>query len=289
MDDLPPAPAPTRSPPNRTLLIGGGAFVGGILLTAGAFQLSHRFLTDPAPVPVPAAHAPRTEPSTAPSLPAGTDIATLNARESELAGRLDQLQLRLHDIEGSARSASLYAGRAERLMVAAGVRRSLERGQPLGPLDRQLHQRFGEDHVEAVAAIARAAADPVTLGDLRLALDTIAPRLTAGMGDTLWMRIRRLLSDLVVVRQADSPSPRTSERLRRARWALDRGDVEASLAEVVHLPGAASAESWVSAAKRYVAARQGLSEIEKAALETPPATVPVAAPLAPAPEPVVEG
>lgn len=273
MDDVPLAPEPARSQPNRTLLIGGGAFVGGILLTAGAFQLSNHFRAEPTEVAAPATHAPRNAPAATPALPPGTDIATLNAREAELAGRLDQLQLRLRDIEGSARASSLYASRAERLMVAAGVRRAVERGQPLGALDPQLHQRFGETHVEAVAAIARAATDPVTLSDLRLALDTIAPRLTANAGDSLWMRVRRLVSDLVVVRQAGSPSPRGADRLRRARLALDRGDVETALAEVIHMPGAASAESWVSAASRYIAARQGLAEIEKAALEAP-ATAP---------------
>ena len=118
----------------------------------------------------------------------------------------------------------------------------------------------------------------MTLGDLRLALETIAPRLASGADDSMWMRVRRLLSDLVVLREADSPSPRTSDRMRRARLALDHGDVETALAEVVHMPGIASAESWVAAARRYIAARQGLLEIERAALEAPPATPPAAAP-----------
>ena len=80
-----------------------------------------------------------------------------------------------------------------------------------------------------------------------------------------------MLGDLVVLRSVDSPSPRPSDRLNRARRALDAGDAEAALAEVAHMPGAANAESWTSAAKRYVAARHALTEIERAAMETPPA------------------
>lgn len=283
MSDEPLALEPPRGPETRThYLIGGLAFVGGIAVTAAAFQLAGGIgapRTSPTPAPI---EAPQPEANPVPPLPAGTDLATLNAREQELAGRLDQLSLRLRDIDGSARNASNHASRAEQLMIAAGVRRALDRGQPLGPLDAQLRQRFAEAHGESVAMILRASAEPVTLGDLRLALETIAPRLASGADDSMWMGVRRLLGDLVVVRQAESPSPRTSDRLRRARLALESGDVEAALAEVVHMPGVASAESWIAAARRYIAARQGLSEIERAALAAPSATPPAAAPARPA-------
>jgi len=273
MSDETLAPEPARGPETRTpYLIGGLAFVGGIAVTAAAFQLGGGGGA-PRPMPAPPPiEAPQTQPNPAAALPAGTDVSTLNAREQELAGRLDQLELRLRDIDGSARNASSYASRAEKLLIAAGVRRALERGQPLGPLEGQLRQRFGESHGEAVSMILRASAEPVTLGDLRLALETIGPRLASGTDDSMWMSVRRLLSDLVVLREADSPSPRTSDRMRRARLALDKGDVETALAEVVHMPGVASAESWVAAAKRYIEARQGLLEIERAALEAPSAT-----------------
>ena len=80
-----------------------------------------------------------------------------------------------------------------------------------------------------------------------------------------------MIGDLVVLRQADAPSPRPADRLKRARRALDEGNVEAALAEVARLPGAADAQSWTSAAKRYIAARNALREIELAAMQTAPA------------------
>lgn len=261
---------PPRAPWWRSAsLIGTIAFVAGIGATIGAVGLAGGLsprVEPPAPLPAAVTSQPA-----APQLPPGTDLATLGARETMLAGKLDQLELRLRDSDASARNAALYATRAERMMVVFATRRAIERGQPLGPLENQLRQRFGERNGDAVAAILRAAAQPATLEDLRLALDTLAPRLANDPHDGLWDRVRRMLGNLVVLRQADTPSPLPAERLRRARRALDRGDVEAALAEVAHLPGVSLAENWTGTARRYIAARNALAEIERAAMEVPSA------------------
>jgi hypothetical protein len=270
MSDEPPRTPLFRNPS----LIGGLAFLGGLAVALGAVQLGggfNRAAVAPAPAPSPTVQQQQQPQPSLPSLPPGTDVATLNAREAMLAGKLDMLELRIRDVDGSARAASTYATQAERLMIAFAVRRAVERGQPLGALENQLRARFGEGQGDSVAAIVQVAAQPVTLEDLRLALETIAPRLSAGPDDSLWASARRMLGDMIVVRSADSPSPRPSDRLRRARRALDAGDVEAALAEIAHMPGAANAESWTSAARRYVAARRALTEIERAAVETPAA------------------
>ncbi|MDH4742471.1 hypothetical protein OMP43_00410 [Sphingomonas sp. CBMAI 2297] len=269
MSDETFAPAAPRVPWWRSAsLIGTIAFAGGIGVTIAAVGLAGGLSPrPPAPAPLPSPNA--SAQPVVPALPPGTDLATLSARETLLAGKLDQIELRLRDADGSARNAASYATRAERMLIVLATRRALERGQPLGPLEGQLKQRFGEHDGDAVAAILRAAAQPVTLEDLRLALDTLGPRLANDPGDSLWNRVRRMLGDLVVLRQADTPSPLPAERLRRARRALDRGDVEAALAEVAHMPGVAVAESWTGAARRYVAARAGLAEIERAAMDVP--------------------
>lgn len=282
MNDEPLAPETARTVSGRrnTLLIGGVAFLGGIAATAGLLQFTGWDAgADPQPVPTVAVPV-QPVPVKVPALPPGTDLATLNAREQELAGRLNQLEDRLNEAGASARTASTYASQAERLMIAFSVRRAIERGTPLGALDVQLRRRFGDEHGNAVAAITRAAAQPVTIEDLRLALDTIAPKLLTGPDDSLWMRARRVLGDLVVLREVGSPSPRAPERLRRAKRDLNAGKVEAALAEVAHMPGVSSAESWVSAARRYVEARRGLDEIERATVQLPVVPPP---PLAPAP------
>jgi hypothetical protein len=268
--DEPLAPAPARrvSLAGSNVLVGVLAFLGGVAATAGVAQFAGGGFW---PHPAPRVEAlPQPQPSPV-ALPPGTDLATLAAREQAMAGRLDQLEVRLRDIDGSARTASAYATQAERLMIAFAVRRAIERGMPLGPLEAQLRRRFAEDHGDAVATIVQAAGQPVTLEDLRLALDTIAPRLVAPSGQSWWGGMRGTIGDLVVLRQADSPSPRPADRLKRAQRMLNEGQVEAALAEVAHMPGAGNAQSWVLAARRYIAARTAIREVEVAAMTTPPA------------------
>lgn len=291
MSDEPLAPEPVRTlGPRRPRMIPAGlGFLAGVALTAGAIQLAGQHLgttpagtTAPTAAPSPAAQPLKVPP---PVLAPATDVATLDARESTLAARLDALELQLRQADESARNAAQYSTQAERLMVAAAVRRAIERGQPLGSLEQQLRARFGERHPAAVAAIVAAAADPLTLEDLRIALDTIAPRLGTGPDDSIWVRFRSFVGDLFVLHQAGMPSPRPAERLRRARSALAAGNVETAIAEVAHMPGASVAEGWTSAASRYVNARKALDEIEKAAAATPPKPPVVAQAAAPAPAP----
>lgn len=273
----PASPGPWRSGP---ALIGGAAFIGGVALTIGALALFNGLA--PQPVAAPVAAQTAAAPAAPAALPPGTDLVTLAAREQALAGKLDQIELRIRDSDGSARNASLYATRAERMMIAAAARRALDRRESLGAIEGQLRGRFGESNPEAVAAIVNAAREPVTLEDLRLALDTVAPRLVGG-GGGIWSGAQRLLGDLIVLRRADEPSTRAVDRLRRARHLLERGDVERALGEVAYMPGVGEAEQWVVAARRYVAGRRGLSAIEAASLQVPAAAPPVVpAPPAPA-------
>nr|WP_315379396.1 hypothetical protein [uncultured Sphingomonas sp.] len=290
MSDEPLAPEPVRtlSPRRNRMIPVGLGFLAGVALTAGAIELAGPHLKTTTDTTKPAASAsPAVEPLKVPPpvLAPATDVATLDARESQLAARLDALELELRQADESARNAAQYSTQAERLMVAAAVRRAIERGQPLGSLEQQLRARFGERHPQAVAAIATAAGDPLTIEDLRIALDTIAPRLGAGPDDSLWTRFRSFVGDLFVLHQAGMPSPRPAERLRRARSALVAGNVETAIAEVAHMPGASVAEGWTSAASRYVNARKALDEIEKAAAATPPKPPVVAQAAAPAPAP----
>ncbi|MHA6718564.1 hypothetical protein ACX40Y_03835 [Sphingomonas sp. RS6] len=293
MSDEPLAPEPVRdsSPLRSRKMASGIGFLAGVVLTAGAIELAGphlRSAPDAAPAAVGSVAPAASPPDSAapgqgsaparPSLPPATDIATLDAREAALAARLDALELQLQAAGESARNASSYATQAERLLIAAAVRRAIERGQPLGGLERPLRARFGTRHPEAVAAIVAAAAEPVTLEDLRVALEGIAPKLSAAPDAGWWTQFRSYLGDLVVVRPADAPSPRAADRLRRARAALAKNNVEAAIAEIVHLPGASYAEGWTSAASRYVKARSALDEIERAAATAPPAPPPRAAP-----------
>ncbi|WP_448501988.1 hypothetical protein [Sphingomonas sp.] len=208
------------------------------------------------------------QPVAVPTFPAGTDLASLYAREMELAARIQGLEARLSNIDSDSRVASTFAARAEGLLVAFAARRALDRGLPLGYLEGQLRDRFGPAQPRAVSVVAQAAGQPVTLEDLRLALDTLAPRLQSGSDQRgFWEGVRAELANLVTFRQEGTPSAQPTERLTRARRMLDAGQVEGALAEILRMPGAPSAASWVDAARRYINARRALNIIEAAAIE----------------------
>ena len=129
-------------------------------------------------------------------------------------------------------------------MVAFAARRALERGLQLGYVEGQLRDRFAADQPQAVATVIAAAKSPVTLADLREGLTRIAPTLTSGSSrDGFLSSAWREVSNLVILRRDTTPSPRPDDRLARARTMLDGGNVEAALAEVARMPGAADATS----------------------------------------------
>lgn len=189
-----------------------------------------------------------------------------------LTARVAELEQRLSRITLEAESASGNASRAEGLLVAFAVRRALDRGLSLGYLDAQLRLRFGDDQPNAVKTIIDTSREPVTLEQLRAELDTLAPQLVGRGGEgsgSLWTGLRRELGELFVVRAAGTQSPRASERLERARRYLGAGQADLAIAEVQAMPGAAVANDWLIAARRYHEARRALDLIETAAILEP--------------------
>lgn len=260
--DAPTPPQPRGNTLTVALVAGLIAFLTGLAVMAAVFRFGG-WWDAPAPPPAQPATAPQTL-----TAPPGTDIATLAAREQALAARLDALDARLRSTDADARTAASYAGRAEGMLVVFAARRALDRGQPLGFIDRELRTRFGDSDPDSVATVVRAAGDPVTLEDLRFALDQIAPRLSTGAPGESWFdAAQREVTSLVIIRKESAPSPHPRERLTRASRLLAQGHVEAALAEVARLPGAQGAESWMAAASRYIEARRALSLLERVAIQ----------------------
>lgn len=217
--------------------------------------------------------------------PTPTDPALLATREATLAAQLTALEARAATVSGDATAAGGQAARAESMLVAVAVRRAIDRGTGLGYLEEQLRARFGQAQPRAVAIILQASRAPVTLEDLRQGLDGIGADLATGRSDAHWTdSLDRLFSNLVILRQAGTPSPLPVDRLTRARRLLDDGQVDAARGEVARLPGAGAATGWITAARRYVMVRQALDAIDGAALvaqsaaATPPAVATVTNP-----------
>lgn len=263
------------------------AFLLGIATVVVLLPYVQRWRDSKAPTAI---SAPATAPTQAATITSNVPLTLdgLAAREAALDAQLRAIEGRLATADAGSRTAAGYATRAEGLMIAFAARRALDRGLALGYVEGQLRNRFGTDQPQAVATVVAAANAPLTREDLRLALDTIAPSLqtpTASAG--VWATLRRELSNLVVLRKETTPSPRSADRLARARRLLDAGNVEAALAEVARMPGAAAATSWIDAAKRYTNARRALEQLELAAISgggaPQPAPAAAAAPVTPLP------
>lgn len=208
-------------------------------------------------------------PSPAVQLVAAPPVAAVTAPQTEalvaLEARLDLLERETQSVQGS-------AGRADALVIAFAARRALERGVALGYLEPLLIERFGQQHQAAVATIVTASRNPVTQGMVLAEFDRLGPLLRgAGPDDDWWTSTRRELGSLVSIRRTDSPSPRPAARFERARARLANGEVDAALAETMRLPGAGrpEAQGWIARARRLIAAKRALDEIESAALLGP--------------------
>lgn len=219
---------------------------------------------------------PSAEPTPQPLASPAGDPAALAAREAVLEGQIAALETRLAGFGASAQAAGQQATRAEALLTAVAARRALDRGFGLGPLDAQLLQRFGAVQPRAVQIVRIAARQPITLEDLRQGLDAIGPAVATGVSRGWFESVRHAVGTLVVLRRAGSPSTLPSDHLARARRLLTAEQVDAARMEVARLPGAADAANWLTAARRYVLARQALDVLENAALTAaPPAPGPL--------------
>jgi hypothetical protein len=275
-DDLPIITPPPQAQGWRTAaILGGIAFLAGLAAMAlGLRYYDQWFGTKPvATVTLPLASTGNGQqtpvlivPGNGPAARPPIDLDALSRREAELSARLADIEARTASVGTAAETASGYATRAEGLMIAFAARRALDRGLGLGYIEDQLRTRFGASQPRAVATIIQAAREPVTIEDLRVGLDGIAPELMTGAANGWWTSFRREMGNLIVLHRAGTPSPLPADRLARAKRMLEAGQVEPALAEVARTPGAAEADRWTSAARRYIGARQALDVIESAAI-----------------------
>jgi hypothetical protein len=288
----PKRPLPMLVLPALAAFVLGLAAMGWLLAnwTGGA-----RFL-GMAPAPPPALEAPpRIAVETAPELQAEAAPSPQEPQrlliDPEITRRVNLLEERLGALDMQSRAAVGNADRAEGLLVAFATRRALDRGVALGYIEGLLRQRFADSQRQAVATIITASRDPVILQQLQDELQQVAPQLAGGGPDrNWWTALKAEFGGLVIIRKAGTPSPAPAERLRRAMRALEAGQVDVALLEVLRMPSRDKAGDWIAKARRYVAARRALDTIETAALLEPRAALPAAgvrspAPVRPAPPP----
>ncbi len=256
-----------------------GAFaLGGALAAYGVYQFGDRSrdgAANPDPTVIVRA-VPPLPPSPTPS--ATTSYAARQAaqaveRVEEQQGGLDQriaaAEQRIARLDLQSQAAAGNAARAEGLLIAFSARRALDRGADLGFLADQLRLRFGDAMPNAVQTVVGFGERPITLDQLVAQLDGLAGELSENNRRFSWEQVRGELSQLFVVRSETTPSPQPRLRLERARLFLQSGRVNAAVAEVRNLPGAANASAWIRDAQRYAAAQNALDLIETAAVLEP--------------------
>lgn len=280
---VPSGTAKKRSRGGWVLLLLLLAFAGGIAATLwGGPKIQAWWAGDKAPLAaIPdentdplmngSADTPATRPSAPPaigaiagSMDSSLGIAALEARLAAVAARLDGITEQANQAGGN-------AARAEGLMIAFAARRALDRGAPLGYLEGELRLRFADAQPRAVATIINAAHAPVTIADLQAGLEEVAPQLlgTGGAKTDWWTATKRELSNLIIIRKADTPSPVPQKVIERARLLLSVGRVTSALQEIERLPGREKAENWLQMARQYNEARRALDVIEAAAILEP--------------------
>ncbi len=262
MSDTLPYPAPRR----RLwvlLLVLLLAFLAGIALTAS--MVSRGWFAPPPPrAPLAPARVMTAAPAARSASPA-PDAGTLATREAILSAQLASLESRTAIVSADADEAGGRANRAEAMLVVFAARRAIDGGRGLGALEAPLVARFATAQPGAVDTVRRGARERMTLEDLRGGLDALGNGLVSGSDGWLGS-LHHSLGALIVLHRAGEPSAVPAERLARARRLLDTGQVEAAIAEVAQLPGAARAANWTAAARRYVEAHHALDTLEHAAM-----------------------
>jgi len=207
------------------------------------------------------------------------EIATLSARHEADRART----------EAANANAVAAAERAQAMLTLVLVRRAVDAGQPLGPLDAALRRAFDASQPDAVKAVAALGTAPVSLASLRRGFNTMRPiigaRPTADQRQSWWETLTTTISAAVSSPAPGSPlaAPET------ANAALARGDYVAAANHLRRLPAPRpqALANWLAAADRLHAGNQALAMLESTALLAQPVVTPDAvAPEKPVSSPV---
>jgi hypothetical protein len=101
--------------------------------------------------------------------------------------------------------------------------------------------------------------------------EKLSPQLIGGaQSEGTWDWMTRQVSELFVIRHADSPSPTAESRAARVREALAGGRIDVAIAEIERMPGKDAATEWLAHARDFANVEHALDQLETAALSFPP-------------------
>ena len=174
--------------------------------------------------------------------------------------------------ETATATATAAADRAQAMLVLVLVRRAIDAGRPLGPLEPLLRQSFDPRYPQAVQSLSALGAAPVTPASLRRDFDAMRPAIGApaatGTRQDWWQALKSTVGNAV-----SRPTEASQAPAEAAASALARGDVTAAAGHLRRIPGPrpAALTNWLAAADRLLAANAALATLETATILAPPA------------------
>ncbi len=238
-------------------------------------------LETPAAAPPPSERLARTE----------AKIETSSDQIARDAERIDRLTAEIAALsatqeadrartEAANANAVAAAERAQAMLTLVLVRRAVDAGQPLGPLDAALRRAFEASQPDAVKAVAALGTAPVSLASLRRGFNTVRPligaRPTADQRQSWWETLTTTISAAV-----SSPAPGSPLAApEAASAALARGDYVAAANQLRRLPAPRpqALANWLAAVDRLQAGNQALAMLETTTLLAQPVATSVPVP-----------
>ena len=193
-----------------------------------------------------------------------------NVNDQLINERVDSLDNRLAQIDSQAQQLSGNATRTEAMLIAFAARRAIDSGSRLGYIKNQLQTRFINSNADDVKVIIEAGDNPVRLSALQNQLENGARFLLQSDDDkSTWDVIKKEISELIIIRPANSRPSQTEQRLAQIKMDLNNRDVKNAISKMEEMPGAINAREWISYARRYIKVQEALDAIEKTAILLP--------------------
>lgn len=193
-----------------------------------------------------------------------------NLNDQLINERVESLDNRLTRIDSQAQQVSGNVARTEALLIAFAARRAVDSGSALGYIEEQLKLKFTASNPRDVQTIIAAGSNPVRLSNLQNQVEQSSDALLSTNNDaSTWEKIKKEMSELIVIRAAQTQISQPELRLERIKTALANRDVRAAIGEMEKMPGADNARKWIISARRYIAVQNALDAIEKTAILLP--------------------
>ncbi|MCG2841360.1 hypothetical protein L6Q21_10240 [Sandaracinobacter sp. RS1-74] len=197
----------------------------------------------------------------------------------EATDRLNQLAVELQRMNEELSSGD---ERIRDLFLLSVMRRMLEAGRPLNPIEDMVSARFREKDGGAVETLAAWSREPQTRETLAKRLPELARvgrEADAQQAGGWWERLKLGFSRMVTVRRpAGEDRPGQAEVVQAAAEALRAGDLGLAISEMQAGRQTAETRQWIRDAELLLAAESGLDRLDSQALSAAIATARADAP-----------